>query len=241
MNDGTDSSITNQEENAYSYSFNFPGIRFGTLLKSHPLLKNITANKDKFAKEFEQQYKLQKAVFLKQVHSNSIYDVKIDSEISRHTEGDGLITNLSNVALIAFHADCQIAFFIDPKKKVVAIAHAGFRGQTLEAYTECIRKMNLEYNCLAHDLIVIFAPSLSQRHAEFVNYKQEFPQHLWKYKNCENCFDLKSMAKDELLKSGVIEKNIFLNPTCTFEDELRFNSYRRDKTQDRNASYILLN
>lgn len=38
---------------------------------------------------------------------------------------DALITNVKNLPLMMFFADCVPVLFYDPKNKVVAISHAG--------------------------------------------------------------------------------------------------------------------
>ena len=42
--------------------------------------------------------------------------------------GDGLITNRSNLALVALAADCVPFGLIDPVNRIIAVGHAGWRG-----------------------------------------------------------------------------------------------------------------
>jgi len=44
------------------------------------------------------------------------------------SKGDGLITHLSNVAISILCADCQAIYLYDPTNRVIAVAHAGWRG-----------------------------------------------------------------------------------------------------------------
>ena len=41
---------------------------------------------------------------------------------------DALVTNENGVTLVTYYADCTPVFFIDKNKKVIALAHAGWRG-----------------------------------------------------------------------------------------------------------------
>ena len=41
---------------------------------------------------------------------------------------DGLITNDPAVTLITGHADCMAFYFVDPVKRAIGLAHAGWRG-----------------------------------------------------------------------------------------------------------------
>ncbi|MFQ9800077.1 MAG: laccase domain-containing protein [Clostridia bacterium] len=44
-------------------------------------------------------------------------------------EVDGLITDRSQVALVTLYADCVPLYFLDPTKKVIGLAHSGWRGR----------------------------------------------------------------------------------------------------------------
>ena len=48
------------------------------------------------------------------------------------------------------------------------------------------------------------------------------------------------MAQEELIASGLDKKNIYLNPSCTYESPELYYSYRRDKTEKRHISFIFL-
>ena len=48
-------------------------------------------------------------------------------EISK-LEKDGLITNIPNIILTTYHADCVPIYFLDKEKKIVGLAHGGWRG-----------------------------------------------------------------------------------------------------------------
>lgn len=61
-----------------------------------------------------------------QIHSNNIETVKIKSEFNQMPNCDGLITSLSNIALIIRTADCMPIFIFDENH--IAILHAGHRG-----------------------------------------------------------------------------------------------------------------
>lgn len=42
--------------------------------------------------------------------------------------GDGLVTNIPNLVLTTYHADCVPLYFYDYDKKVIGLAHAGWKG-----------------------------------------------------------------------------------------------------------------
>lgn len=217
----------------------FEKATFGTFLKSDETSHPLDVSWKGFMDQFKAHFDVQAIFYTKQVHGDEV--VLVD-HLKNPLEiiGDGLITSKKKVALLAFHADCQVAFFYDKKKHVIAIIHAGFRGQIKQIYSKAIQKMKTYYNCQAEDLMVSFSASLCKQHSEFKNYKEEFPKALWVYKDASDRFDLKKMAEDELLKNGVLKQNIVLNTECTYEDETKFYSYRKNKTAKRLVSFIFL-
>lgn len=152
---------------------------------------------------------------------------------------DGIITGQKKVGLLVRHADCQAAFFYDEKKQVVAAVHAGFRGQIQKIYSETLKKMKQDFGCAMQDIKVAISPSLGFDHAEFINYKTEFPQSLHTYQK-DGYMDLKKMAFDELVLMGIHPSSIDIDERCTFCDDALFYSYRKNKTQSRLASLIFL-
>ena len=50
------------------------------------------------------------------------------SQDSALQDTDGLITDQTNVLLASFYADCVPLLFIEPQRKIIAMAHAGWRG-----------------------------------------------------------------------------------------------------------------
>ena len=62
---------------------------------------------------------------LKQIHSNKVFDI---TNIPKNYEGDGLITNKSNIALVTKSKDCNSIFIIDTKNKILGNIHSGWKG-----------------------------------------------------------------------------------------------------------------
>jgi len=152
---------------------------------------------------------------------------------------DAIITNQKHVGLLIRHADCQAALFFDPVSNVIAATHAGFRGQVHQIYKKTIHKMIKTYGSKPQNIKVAISAGLGISKAEFINYKEEFPESMHGYAN--GCYmDLKKMAHDELISAGILDKNIQIDPTCTYEREDLYFSYRRDKTKMRMASIISL-
>jgi YfiH family protein len=174
----------------------------------------------------------------KQVHGNEVAIVKEPGQ--EVGDCDGLITNRPGIALLIKHADCQAAILYDPVRHVVANVHAGWRGNVQNIYRTAVLKMEEAFGCRPEDLWVGISPSLGPEHAEFKNYKTEFPEGFWKYQVKPTYFDLWAIARDQLEACGVLPKKIEIASLCTYTNSADFYSFRRDKPTGRHATVAML-
>lgn len=73
---------------------------------------------------------------------------------------DGLITNANNVTLVTYYADCVPLFFLDPIKRAIGLAHAGWRGTTAKIGEKMVLAMVNEFGSSPCDLIAAVGPSI---------------------------------------------------------------------------------
>lgn len=152
--------------------------------------------------------------------------------------GDALISNKNQILFMIKVADCQPVMVYDPKQRVAANIHSGWRGSVKNIIGHTIRIMEDKFNCKSSDLIAGIGPSLGPCCAEFVNYKKEIPEAYWTYKNQDNYFDFWAVSKDQLCNAGVLPENIHLSKICTKCHTDRFYSYRGEGTTGRFAAVI---
>jgi len=176
-------------------------------------------------------------VQLTQVHGNKV--LLVDKTTPSFLEGDAMITQELDLALVIRHADCQVAIVYDPVHHALGIAHAGWRGQTLSIYTAMINAMKTTFKSDPKNLHAAFSPSLGPTKSELKNYQTELPEWMWSYQQTPFHFNLWSIAKAELVSCGLLEEKIQLPTLCTHLDG-RFHSYRRTKTALRNHTYGIL-
>jgi YfiH family protein len=190
---------------------------------------------------------LKPLVFLNQVHETAIKVLKQDSndllnsfEPGKDTyTADGVITDIKNIFLVIQVADCQAIMLYDSQKKVIANLHSGWRGSINNIIGNCIDKMIESFGCRPENIIAGISPSLGSCCSEFVNYKDEIPQDLWKYKiNDKNYFDFWEMSADQLMDRGIKKENIENLKICTKCNTNDFYSYRGEKTTGRFACVI---
>ena len=186
-------------------------------------------------------------VFLNQVHKDFIKVLKKDeidlskkilSNIEIYT-ADGIITDIKDVSLVIQVADCQAVMLYDHKKKVIANIHSGRRGSVKNIIGKTLDKMILKFGCRPENIMAGISPSLGPCCSEFINYKDEIPQNLWKYKSKDkDNFNFWEISLDQLLKRGVKKEHIENMEICTKCNTDEFYSFRGEKTTGRFACVI---
>lgn len=79
-----------------------------------------------------------------------------------YTDIDGLLTDEPGLVLAAFYADCVPLYFVDTKRKAIALAHSGWRG-TAARMGRCVtEKMRTAYGTDPADLVAVIGPSICQ-------------------------------------------------------------------------------
>lgn len=79
---------------------------------------------------------------------------------------DGIITNQKNVALATTSADCLCVILYDPKNKVIANVHSGWRGTFKKIVKKAAFLMKNKYDCNLNDILVFLMPAIRQCHFE---------------------------------------------------------------------------
>ncbi|CZT55453.1 Laccase domain protein YfiH [Eubacteriaceae bacterium CHKCI005] len=73
---------------------------------------------------------------------------------------DAVVTQEPGITLVTYYADCVPLFFVDPVKRVVALAHAGWRGTVGRIGEVTVRKMEEAFGCRPQDLLAAVGPSI---------------------------------------------------------------------------------
>lgn len=75
---------------------------------------------------------------------------------------DALVTNLANVPLLLFFADCVPLLFADERQGVCAVAHAGWRGTVAQIGRKTVKTMQQAFGSRPEDIIAAIGPSIGQ-------------------------------------------------------------------------------
>ncbi len=212
---------------------------------SKDLKKNVVRNLEKVAKQINTTK--QNIILLNQVHSNKVINVRDIFKIRRI--GDGLITNRKKLALGILTADCAPILIFDPKKKIIAALHAGWKGAFKDIIGKTINKLN-QKGSKSKDLIAVVGPCISIKNYEvkkdFLNkFLQKSKKNIkfFKLYNKKIFFSLNSYIKSQLINTKV--KKIEIIHKDPFPKKNNFFSSRRsikNKFNDygRNISIIMI-
>ena len=162
-----------------------------------------------------------------QTHSNHIEFV---DERIEYPDTDGLILTKPNQACYLRFADCTPLIFYNPKTKIGAVSHAGWRGTAAKIGVKTIKKMGGN----PEDTIVLIGPAIGlccyevsgdvrDKLIETVNNKEGLT-------NGRNV-DLKAINQRQLREIGV--EKIDICPYCTSCNNDMFYSYRKENGTDK--------
>ena len=214
--------------------------------------ENVEENYQRICKVLNVKY--ESMVLSKQIHGNSIKEIYAEdmgkgtvkeSDIYGY---DGLITNVPGVALVTFYADCVPVFFLDPVKKVIALAHSGWKGTVLEIAREAILKMVGVYGCAVENIETAIGPSIGQCCFEvdedvYIEFKAKFQwmdQCSLLKANAKWHIDLQEVIRRTLLDTGVKNEKISISGICTMCNKHIFFSHRGDKGKTGSLTAIMM-
>lgn len=161
---------------------------------------------------------------------------------------DALVTDITGICIGVTTADCIPLLFFDPQQKVIAVAHAGWRGTCNRIATKTIQVLTERHNCQSENIEVFIGPSISPNvyevgqevvgqfeHAGFDTGK------IIRTKNGSIFLDLWKANVLQLEESGVLPDQIEISGICTYTRHEEFFSARRlGITSGRMLSGIML-
>ncbi|KIE06092.1 Laccase domain protein [Candidatus Jidaibacter acanthamoeba] len=128
-------------------------------LASSDSKKNVITNREIISNSLG--FSHNKLITVTQIHSNRVISIKDGDEHIKHPVADALVTNLPGILLGIKTADCAPILFFDPKKQIIAAAHAGWKGAISGIIGNTIAAMqNLGANIA--DIICVIGPCIQQ-------------------------------------------------------------------------------
>lgn len=196
---------------------------------------------------------LENFVCAEQTHSANLVEVtaadkgrgaKDEASAIPHT--DALYTREKDLVLCSFTADCVPVFFYHPRARIIGIIHSGWKGTVKEITKKSLQTIKEREAVLMEDFHIYIGSALSQERFEVdddvyqlfdaLGYAAAFIT----YKESTNKYhiDNQQVVKEQCLQLGILEENISVDMTCTYNSPTGF-SYREDRHAGRHLSFIV--
>ena len=152
-----------------------------------------------------------------------------------YSDVDALVSATSGVALVTHSADCCLLGFYDPHKRVIAAAHAGWRGTVKEIGKKTVQTMQKSFGCNPADIVAFIAPSIGQCcyevddpvYNEFIKLPYLAINSIFTKKpNGKYMLNLWEANRQILINSGIKNTNIDITDLCTNCHSDEFHSHR---------------
>lgn len=137
---------------------------------------------------------------------------------------DALVTDKPGVTLVTYYADCTPVYFVDTEKRVIALAHAGWRGTVSKICKKVIDTMVNDYGSNPRNIICCVGPAIAQCcyeidqscYNEFAKLSElDLEKIMIARGNGKYMANLTETNKQILMLSGVPEENITISDVCT--------------------------
>jgi len=195
---------------------------------------SVTGNREKFFKK--SGININDTVTAGLVHDHKVKIVG-KRDLKKIISGtDGLIAKDKKIFLTITTADCLPLYFFDKEKKVIGLAHAGWRGILENVAGSMIKAMVKKCTANPKDIIVRIGPHIRPCHfAVKTDVARRFGQEReFIVADGDRYFiNLAGIVKKQLMASGVKAKNIVISTDCTYCRWKKYFSYRREGKKGR--------
>lgn len=202
----------------------------------------VVANRSLFCKALGVDQK--SIVTCQQVHGAEIVKVTREmagsgsEDFSNTVQGaDALVTNEPGIPLMLFFADCTPILLVDPVKKVIGLAHGGWKGTVASIGAKTVQKMKLEYGSRPEDMVAAIGPAIGPCCYEVgVEVAEQFIQRFSSIKNRiltsktngRYQLNLWEANRLQLQGAGLLGDSIDMAGVCTCCNNRQFFSYRAE-------------
>lgn len=158
-----------------------------------------------------------------QIHSAS--PLFADGRWDHRPEGDAVVTATSGLVCGALSADCAPVLIVDPEARLVAAAHAGWRG-ALSGIVERTVELMVAHGADTRRMVAAIGPCIGPASYEvgpefrqaFVDARPEFARFFVETPGEKARFDLPAFVLDRIAEAGVLRAEWVGCDTCADED-----------------------
>jgi len=170
----------------------------------------------------------------RQVHGAHVIEVRAaDTEPG---EADAVMTDQAGVLLGILGADCPGVLLVDPRRRALALVHAGWRGIVAAVTPAAVKALALRYGCAPGELRAAIGPGISQAAYEVgPDVAEALRASAPEARACvvrgradRWQVDLPGLLELQLRACGVPAAAIERSSHCTHRDAALFFSHRRD-------------
>gem|GEM_PF-184007 len=171
-------------------------------------------------------------VLLRQTHSSVVHaEPAASAAMPERLEGDALVGDRENRLLGVRTADCGALLLVDPRNRVAAAVHAGWRGAAARIVGKAVERLAADYRCDPGDLEALIGPCIgADRYEVGEEVAEQFDAgHLSRPEGAARPFlDLVSANRAQLIDAGLRPESVVAAGLCTYQREELFFSHRRD-------------
>lgn len=178
-----------------------------------------------------------------QVHGCSVRVVRREDagsgsldRTSAFSDTDAMVTNEAGVLLVQFFADCVPLYFHDPVTGAIGLAHAGWKGTTLDIAGRTVRTMTQTYGTRPSDVYASIGPSIGmccyEVDEKVIRRVREIGSDsglLRPVQGGRAMLDLKECNRRFMIKAGIMPSRIELSSWCTACRTDLFFSHRKER------------
>ena len=187
--------------------------------------------------------------YTNQTHTTNVAVVEAKDRGKRFMETDGMVTNVPEICLVTFYADCVPLFFVDPVHRAIGLSHSGWRGTVGKMGKVTIERMREEYGTDPAQVVAAVGPSICQDCYEvsvdvIEKFRENFDKDLWPelfYEKADGKYQLNLWRANQavLTEAGVQGENIAVTNLCTHCNPDILFSHRSTGTARGNLSAFL--
>jgi YfiH family protein len=153
---------------------------------------------------------------------------------------DALITGVEGIPLALFFADCVPVIVVDPKKRCIAVIHAGWRGIVNDIIQKTLQEIVRSFTAQTSDFLAYIGPCIGECCYEIDAPLQEIFGRKFDTGFESGRINLPLLAAGQLVDQGVLRERILRADICTSCSNDEFFSYRRAKKTGRHAALAAL-
>jgi len=201
----------------------------------------VLSNRNNFLKKFGLKY--EDCVVMEAEHKKKISFVTCRDK-GKSIQTEAFITSEPGVTLFLLTGDCFPVCYYDPFKKVVALAHLGWKPTNLRLAQKVVTELVKRFESKPKDIQVFIGPGIHKESYVFKDPVQknmkEWSHFLTELPDGNVQIDILGYIKKQLDSAGIPSGNISINPVDTYTSEEYYSYYRANITNEEDGRFATI-